>query len=170
MNADYYYGVSKIYFRWILFNIIKIADLNRSNKIILDYGCGSKELGKILKNQKVLNYDINPHYTDHNDYKNLKFDIVILNHVLIYMEDEEILSMFRNVKKMNAKCKFVIGIVKEEFINKLAAILALNFKAHKGTKNSYKNQLSLIKSKMNIIDIKKNIFFMTDVFYTSFKD
>jgi len=119
---------------------------------------------------RVLNFDINPHYTDHDDYKNLKFDIVILNHVLMYMEDEEILSMFRNVKKMNAKCKFVIGIGKEGFINKLAAILALNFKAHKGTKNKYKNQLSLIKSKMNIIDVKKNIFFMTDVFYTSFKD
>ena len=53
MNADYYYGVSKIYFRRILFNIIKIADLNRSNKIILDYGCGSKELCNIKKSKSI---------------------------------------------------------------------------------------------------------------------
>jgi hypothetical protein len=170
MNADYYHGISKIYFKRILSNIIKIANLNKSNKIILDFGCGSKVLSKILKNQKVLNYDINPNYTDHDDYKKLNFDIVILNHVLMYMEDEEILSMFRNIKKINAKCKFVIGIGKEGFVNKLAAILALNFKAHKGTRNNYKHQLSLIKSKMDIIDVKKNIFFMTDIFYTSFKD
>ena len=117
-----------------------------------------------------MNYDTNKSLSDKIDYKDLVFDIVIFNHVLMYMEDEEILSMFRNVKKMNAKCKFVIGIGKEGFVNKLAAILALNFKAHKGTKNNYKNQLNLIKSNMNIIDIKKNIFFMTDVFYTSFKD
>ena len=63
---------------------------------------------------------------------------------------------------------YTIG--KEGFVNKLAAILALNFKAHKGTRNNYKHQLSLIKSKMDIIDVKKNIFFMTDIFYTSFKD
>ena len=66
------------------------------------------------------------------------------------------------------ECEFIIGIGKEGFINKLAALIALNFNAHKDTKSSYKKQLSLINSEMKIIDVKKNIFFMTDIFYTKF--
>ena len=170
MHVDYYHGISKMYFTSIISNIIKIANLNITNKIILDFGCGSKVLSKMLKNQKVLNYDINPNYTEHDDYSKLNFDIVVLNHVLMYMNDEEILSTFRNIKKINMKCEFIIGISKEGLLNILAALLALNFNAHKGTKNTYKKQLSLINSEMSIINAKKNIFFMTDIFFTTFNN
>ena len=168
MNVDYYHGIPKVYFTSIISNIIKIGNLNRTNKTILDFGCGSKILSKMLKNQKILNYDLDPRYTEHDDYSKLNFDIVVFNHVLMYINEKEILSIFKNIKKINKECGFIIGIGKEGFINKLAALIALNFNAHKDTKSSYKNQLSLINSEMKIIDVKKNIFFMTDIFYTKF--
>ena len=42
MNADYYNGISGIYFANIISNIIKIGNLNETEKIILDFGCGIK--------------------------------------------------------------------------------------------------------------------------------
>ena len=87
MNVDYYHGIPNIYFTNIISNIIKIGNLNRTNKIILDFGCGSKILSKMLKNQKILNYDIDPNHTEHDDYTKLNFDIVVFNHVLMYIND-----------------------------------------------------------------------------------
>ena len=38
----------------------------------------------------------------YNDYKKLYFDIVVFNHVLMYMDKKEIISTFENIK--NTKC------------------------------------------------------------------
>ena len=89
MNADYYKGISSIYFKSIISNIVKIGNLNNNNKIILDYGCGIKFLSKNLPHKKIINYDINPEYSECDDYKKLYFDIVIFNHVLMYMNKNE---------------------------------------------------------------------------------
>jgi len=52
----------------------------------------------------------------------------------------------------------------------LAAIASFNFTAHKGTLTNYEQQLVILKKKMKILKEKKNIFFMTDVYYLSFKE
>ena len=100
MNVDYYNGISGIYFKSIISNIIKIGNLDKTKKIILDFGCGSKILSKKLTGNKILNYDINSDFTEHDDYKKLYFDIVVFNHVLMYMEKREIISTFESIKKI----------------------------------------------------------------------
>ena len=89
MEANYYKGIQSIYFNNVISNIIKIGNLNTKNKIILDFGCGIKVLSKKLPQKEIINYDINPNYTEHNDYKKLYFDIVVFNHVLMYMDKKE---------------------------------------------------------------------------------
>jgi len=55
---DYYTGIKKIYFNAILRSIVKIGELN--NKKILDFGCGTQELKKFIKNKEnYIGYDIN---------------------------------------------------------------------------------------------------------------
>ena len=54
-----YTGLKNIYFNKILLDIIQIANLNSPKKKVLDYGCGEKQLQKLLK-RKIFNYDINP--------------------------------------------------------------------------------------------------------------
>ena len=170
MNAYYYKGLSKYYFESVISNIIKIGKLQETKKTILDFGCGSKILSKYLKNKKVLNYDLNPKYSEHSEYKNLFFDIAVFNHVLMYMDEREITFTLQNIKKINKNCKLVVGIGKEGLLNKLAAMGSFNFVAHKGSRTNYEQQLEILKREMKIIEEKKNIFFMTDVYYLTFKD
>ena len=170
INIDYYNGIQGIYFSNIISNIIKIGNLDKTEKTILDFGCGSKILKKKLPKKKILNYDINPDCTEYEDYKKLHFDIVVFNHVLMYMEKAEIISTFNNIKKINENCELIIGIGKEGLINKLAAFVSLNFTAHKGTLTTYEQQKKILSDYTKILQTKKNIFFMTDVYYARFNN
>jgi len=170
MNVHYYKGISGIYFKKIISNIIRMGSLNKTKKTILDFGCGSKILSKSLPGQKILNYDKNLTFSDHKDYKDLSFDIVVFNHVLMYMEEKEIISTFENIKKINKNCEIIVGIGKGGIINKLAALLSLNFSAHSGSLTNYKKQKQLINLHTKILKLKKNIFFMTDIYYAKFSD
>lgn len=168
MSVNYYNGIKGIYFSSVINNIIRIGNLNNSNKRVLDFGCGSKILSKRLGQKKVLNYDINPKYSDYDNYKNLNFDIVVFNHVLMYMDKDEIISTLQNIKEINKNCELIIGIGKEGLLNKVAATAALNFSAHKGTLTTYNQQKKILNSSTKILKIKKNIFFMTDIYYAKF--
>ena len=48
LTTDYSFP-QKYYFISVAKNIIKIANLKNTNKIILDFGCGQKIFSKILK-------------------------------------------------------------------------------------------------------------------------
>ena len=104
MDVNYYKGLGRFYFRSVISNIIKIGNLDKTEKVIFDFGCGSKILSKEIRWKKILNYDKNPQYTDHKDYKNLNFDIVVLNHVLMYMDEKEIELTFNTIRKINSLC------------------------------------------------------------------
>ena len=165
--VTHYKGVSKIYFDTIISNIIRIGNLETKN-LILDYGCGEKRVQKKLK-KKILNYDINPNYTDYNKIDNLHFKIVILNQVLMYLPLEEIYKLFKKFYSINPKIEFIIGMGKQNLISKILAILSFNPNAHTGTKISYSDQKKFINENFDIIASKENIFFMADIFYVKFK-
>ena len=163
-----YKGLKKIYFDKIIKEIIKIGNLQSTNSIILDYGCGEKRLEKNL-NKKILNYDINEKYSEMSNFLDKDFDIIIINHVLMYMSINEINSLFDKIYSTNSNCQFIIGIGKQNLISKFAKNITFNFNAHHGTMSSYKEQYKIIKERMKIIKKKQNIFFMTDIFFTQFK-
>jgi hypothetical protein len=167
MNEDYYKGLGKIYFKKIIIEIIKIGELRNSEKKILDYGCGFKYLEKILK-IKILNYDIEQNHSEIKQIDKHQFDIVVLNHVLMYMSEKQIRELFIKIKLMQNNCEFIIGIGRMSLINKLASIISFNFNAHAGTKTSPDIQIKIMLEYFEIIK-KKSIFFMTDVFYLKFK-
>ncbi len=162
-----YSGIGAIYFNRIIDQIIKIAKLDEGQKTILDYGCGEKVLSTKLKNSKVFNYDINPVYSEINSINNIKFDYIVLNHVLMYLSKKEIKELFDKIKMMNKRCEFIIGIGRQNFFSKIAKTITLNFKAHDETVSSYLDQYNLINDNMKIINYKKNIYFMTDIFHTT---
>ena len=163
-----YDGISKIYFNKILLEIVKIGNLFKTKKKILDYGCGKKQLGKILK-KKIYNYDIIKKYNEVKILDFKKYDIIIFNHVLMYLNKKDINILFDNIYSKNKNCLFIVGLGKQNLISKLAMFISFNFNAHYGTISNYKDQLEVIENRMNIIKNKKNIFFMTDIFYLRFK-
>jgi 2-polyprenyl-3-methyl-5-hydroxy-6-metoxy-1,4-benzoquinol methylase len=164
-----YTGLQAIYFNKILLNIIKIGRLNFTNKKILDFGCGNKQLSKLL-NKKILNYDLNPNYSDFISIDNLKFDIVVINHVLMYLSIKEIKNLFFKIYSINKNARLIVGVGKQNFLSIFLKILTLKFNAHKGTKSTYKQQIEFLKRNMIFIEKKRNIFFMTDIFYLKFNN
>ena len=162
-----YSAIGSIYFYQIIEDIIKIAKLNEGEKVILDYGCGNKILDSKINNNKVLNYDLDPIYSDFSSIDGLKFDYIVLNHVLMYLTKKEIEILFRKIKKINSKCHFVIGIGKQNILSKIGKFITFNFNAHNETVSSYNQQMEIIYDNMKILNYKKNIYFMTDIFHTS---
>ena len=90
LTTDYNKFTQKYYFTSVAKNIIKIAQLQNTDKTILDFGCGQKIFSRLLQNHKIINYDIKPEYTECESYENSNFDIVIFNHVLMYVYPKDI--------------------------------------------------------------------------------
>lgn len=162
-----YTGVKKFYFDRVLKGIIIIGNLISSSKTILDFGCGEKRLEFLLK-RKIYNYDVNPDYSEIKNYLSINFDLIVINHVLMYFTKTEVEHFFKEILKKNPNCEFVIGIGKQNFLSKILKNLSFNFNAHEGTILNYSEQLDIINKNLNIIR-KKNIFFITDLFYAKFK-
>ena len=159
----------KYYFLSIIKEIIKIANLINTQKKILDFGCGNKIFSNILLNKKIINYDINPFYSEIKDYRNKRFDIVIFNHVLRYLKPMEIKKTLEKIKKLNPKSEIVVSLSRQNIFSKLAMIITLNFKAHEKTHSTYKEQIEQINNIAKIKDKKLGIFGITDIFFLKFK-
>ena len=159
----------KYYFLSIVNEIINIAELKKLNKIILDFGCGKKIFSQLLPDKKILNFDINPVYTEIKDYKNYKFDIVIFNHVLMYLKPNEINTLLQDIKKINPDCELIFSLSRQNLISKIAMLITLNLSAHEKTSSSYNEQLDQFRDKTIIIREKLRIFGITDIYYCKFK-
>ena len=168
-TTDYNKLPQKYYFISIAKNIIKIANLKITNKIILDFGCGEKIFSKILKSDKIINYDIKPEYTECESYENLHFDIVIFNHVLMYLYPNEIEELLNKIKRINSNCEIILSLGKQNIISKIAMYLTLNFDYHDDIRSTYKEQMQIFSNKTILIKKKLNIFGMTDIYYSKFK-
>ena len=156
-----YKGISAIYFNKIIYEIIEIADLRFTNKIILDYGCGEKQLEKLL-NKKILNYDINPKYSEVEKLEigcAPNFDLVVINHVLMYFNIKEIKNLFNTLWKINPNTELVVGIGKQNFLSNFLKYITFNKNAHANTKTSYYEQVLFLKKNCKILKQKK-IFFL----------
>ena len=162
-----YKGAGKIYFKSIIDEIIKIGLLSKERKI-LDFGCGVKFLEKRL-NKKILNYDIYPEFSEIGDIFEHDFDVMVINHVLMYLSPKDIRGLFDKLLLHRKNCKFIIGISRVSLLNKLLAIFALEFNAHKNTKTSPILQKEIILEYCDLIS-HKSVFFMTDIFYLKFKN
>tara|TARA_B100000959_G_C14801823_1_gene550077 strand:- start:213 stop:755 length:543 start_codon:yes stop_codon:yes gene_type:complete len=169
-TTDYNKFPQKYYFRSVAKNIIRIANLKNTNKVILDFGCGQKIFSKILKNNKIINYDIKPEYTEHESYENLDFDIVIFNHVLMYLYPEEIEELINKIKKLKPNCEIILSMGKQNIISKIAMYLTLNFNYHDDIRSTYKEQMEIFLKRTILIKKKLNVFYMTDIYYLKFKD
>ena len=119
----------------------KILEFENTKVIALDRDIESETKANLLKNK----------FEDRFLFKNIKF------------------SQLNNLKLKNENCELIVGIGRMSFLNKLAAILAFNFKAHDGTKTSPTEQLKIISEYVEIIS-KKTVFYMTDIYLLKFRD
>ena len=126
-TTDYSKITQKYYFEHVAKKIIEIAKLQNTSKTILDFGCGQKIFSRLLKNDKIINYDIKPEYTECESYENLHFDIVIFNHVLMFLYPYEIEELLDKIKRLNPNCEMILSLSKQNIISKIAMYLTLSF-------------------------------------------
>jgi len=167
-TKDYYKGLSGIYFFKILRTIIKMGNLRDRNVKILDFGCGVGHLKKLLPG-KVINYDVNPELTEIEDWKKADFDAVVANQVLIYLSKDELMSLLEELYKHNPKIEMYVGISTQGIINKILRIFANQGDSYADCKLSPKDEISILKQKMDVIK-KRTVFFMTEVYSLRFKN
>ena len=168
LTTDYNKFPQKYYFESVAKNIIRIASLKSTNKIILDFGCGQKIFSKILKNKKIINYDTKPEYTECETYENLHFDIVIFNHVLMYFYPKDIEELLDKIKKLNPNSELILSLGKQNIISKIAMYATLNFNYHDDIRSTYKEQIEIFLKKTSLIEKKINVYAMTDIYYSKF--
>ena len=168
LTTHYDTTFSKYYFLKVAKEIIKIGNLENQNTI-LDYGCGEQIFSKLLTKPKIFNYDIKPEYNEVlNVTDHLNSDVIIFNHVWMYIPYEEISKILQDIKNANKNSKIILSMGKQNLLSKIAMILAGKPNAHNNTVISYNKQLEVLKKFCKILNVKKNIYFMTDVFYAEF--
>ena len=160
-----YKGIFKFYYIKIINEIIKIGRLHYANGNILDFGCGEKQLQNVLQ-RKIINYDINPKYSEINDYKKLNYEVIVINQVFMYMTKKEIFNFLNSQKKLNKDVKIVVVISKHNYFGKILRKI-FNKKKITDIKSTFNEQINVI-NKETIIKEQKNLFFNIQVFLLSF--
>jgi SAM-dependent methyltransferase len=144
-REDYYRGFSKIYFNAVIQTIIDFGDLKNEKNIVLDYGCGVGHLKQTLKSANIVGYDIIPELSDLADYKVLKPSKIVLSNVLEHMYLAEIEKLLKDFILMNDQAPLLVVLPTENFVSKMAMLLAGQTNCHDDHVSNYKAINNLIE-------------------------
>lgn len=112
----------RFYFRRIMCEILKMLKNFPSGSLILDFGCGRQYLKIIADFKNIIGYDVISELSDTRDYRYLKPDIIICNHVLEHLDVEELKEALDNFRKMQPL--FIItGIPTENLLSRFCAMI-----------------------------------------------
>lgn len=161
----------KFYFERIIKRIcFHILNSNFNQPKIIDYGCGLSTLELFLNKYdpsiSVEGYDIDQNLSKLSSPFLEPYDIWVINHVLMYMDANEIAALFERIKNLNKNASLIIGISRQNLISKLGAYL-LSPQAHDGTVSSPSIQKECIDQNL-VIYSQERIFTMTDLFVCKF--
>ena len=125
--------ISNIYFNFIYFLIANLV--NYQNKIVLDFGGGLGFLKKklIKKGAKVIIYDKVKELTEVDDYRSVKFDIIIFCQVLMYINEEDVKKIFNEIMLIEKKILIITCFSQQTIINKIFAFLLGHSQPHNDT-------------------------------------
>jgi len=167
-----YSGISGIYFNKIIDTIIKIGGLNKADSTILDYGAGhgilKSKLLKVNPTVKVFNYDIKEELTEINDWKEVKFDILIANEVFVYLYQDDLERLLKELKDANNSLELIVGISKQSIFNNIGKYILFQPNAHINTRIKPKDEISTLLKYMNI-DTHISVWGLADVYKLHFK-
>ena len=138
-REDYYKGFSSLYFNSILKTIINLGELQDEKNIILDYGCGVGHLKKRLNKPNVIGYDIVPELSEIDDYKKIIPHKIVLSGVLEHLYLNEIEDLLKSFLNINSKAILLVYLPTENFVSKIAMVLAGQSNAHDDHVSSYKD-------------------------------
>ena len=163
MGVTKYGWLKQLYCRRIL---KRISDLGNfvafPGQNLLDYGCGTKELKKFASEMNYISYDSNPMLSEVKTWDSVNFHTVVINHTLMYLDRNEIHSLFTKLNT-NPNLKQVIsGIGRQNILSNVGKLLLGKKHAHSGTLTGHREQLELVAQDFHQRE-SNSVFFMTDV-------
>jgi len=97
-----------IYFNAVIKNIaLLVSTFPKKPLRVMDFGCGTGLLKSFIQEKDttidVDGYDIDPDLSDIEDPWAMSYDIWVFNHVLMYMNEREILDILDKIKLMKPR-------------------------------------------------------------------
>jgi 2-polyprenyl-3-methyl-5-hydroxy-6-metoxy-1,4-benzoquinol methylase len=167
-----YSGISSIYFKKLLREIIKIGNLDSDNLKILDFGCGQGVLKKLINTNnpktKVINYDVIEKYSEVKNWRDEEFDVVVSNEVFHSFRSNKLEELLNEFREKNPNLEIIAGISKQSWLNNIGKIIFMEFDSHKFTILKPKEEMDILKKHLNILD-HKSVWFLADIYRFNFK-
>jgi SAM-dependent methyltransferase len=151
-----YSGLKGMYFKKLLRTLIDVGDLN--NRRVLDFGCGTQELRKLLTHKNYVGYDIDPKLSDVPTLDGIEYDVMVANEVFYEMPEKDIEEV---LEKIRPKI-FAVGISRQTILNKIGAAL-LHPSALDKTLTPPKKELEILLRHYRIVK-KKSVWLLADVY------
>lgn len=98
--------------------------LSVANKdtLILDFGCGQGILKKKLPDYNIVGYDIQQKYSDVDDFRKVKPEVVFSHHVFEHLKERKLKKVIEVFKRMDLKY-IIVAQPTENAISKIMRIV-----------------------------------------------
>jgi hypothetical protein len=145
MSVTSYQGLFSLYGSRILLKISQLGNFQNSKSgILLDFGCGNQELKKYAGKMKYVGFDIKEELSDVDNWEKVDAQTIVINHVLMYLPETEILDLFEKINRNSHIKKIIIGVGTQNRLSKLGKFVLKRGGAHMGTISSFEIQNKLI--------------------------
>lgn len=130
-----------------------------ADTLILDFGCGEGFIKKLSKGKNVVGYDCLPEYSDIQDYRSLKPDLIVCSHVLEHLNIHELNSLLDDFKRMNPKAKLAVAFPTETIISGIATSLLsiVSVHVHADHKSKYPSVMKELSKSFDLVE-EFNVF------------
>ena len=158
MAVTNYSGLFAIYGYCVLREISKLGNFQmRNSELLLDYGCGSQELRRFSGSMEYVGFDLKSELSDVGSWTEMKVHTIVINHVLMYLSEVEIIKLFEQINHHNYVKQIIIGVGTQNIFSRIGKHLLRRNDAHAGTVSTHESQLRLICDNFRVIETKSII-------------